>query len=180
MKTLRIILAFLLFSAIALSQNIKDDPRRLLDSMRTEVLIPRLRKYVQQVEKLETQMKSVSQKRQLKEYAREIVKMSNNMEGQVASLYRDYGYPQSNFYFGMGMGPWGFYPGMAAMGYPGNYYYTDLPPVYYDIDKVKDFANNLRFFTWKRNVRRKEQFIEHELEILREETGMAEHPVSVR
>ncbi|MGZ3863516.1 MAG: hypothetical protein ACXVPN_08850 [Bacteroidia bacterium] len=180
MKTYSLIIAFFLSSLIALSQNIKDDPRRVLDSMRTEVIIPRLRKYVQQVEKLETEMKSVSQKRQQKEYAREIVQISNNMENQVASLYRDYGYPQSNFYFGMGMGPWGFYPGMGMMGYPGNFYYTDLPPVYYDIDKVKHFANNLRFFTWPRNVRRKEAFIQHKLDVLKEETGMVEHPVSVR
>src|ERR1700758_2919256 len=152
MRTYKIILAFLLCSAIALSQNRQDDLRRQLDSMRTEVLMPNLGKYVQQLEKYELQMSNTTQKNYVKQYAGEIVQISDAMENQVASLYNSPDYARGNFYFGTGMDPWGFYPGVVMLGYPGNFYYTNLPPVYYDIDRVKHFANNLRFFTWPRNV----------------------------
>jgi hypothetical protein len=180
MKTHKIILVFLLCSAIALSQNRQDDLRRQLDSMRTEVLIPKLRNYVQQVEKFELQMNSVAQKKDLKLYAREIVEVSNVMENQVATLFNSYDYQGGNFYFGAGMGPWGFYPSIVMMGYPGNFYYTNLPPVYYDIDRIKHLANNMRMFTWPGNVRRKETFIKQKVDVLKNETGVNDHPVSVK
>ena len=179
MKTHKIILVLLLSSAIALSQNKQNDPRRQLDSMRIEILMPKLRKYVQQVEKFEVQMNNATQKKYLKQYAREIVQVSNAMEYEVESLYDSYAYQPGNFYFGAGMGPWGFYPSIGMMGYPGNFYYTNLPPVYYDIDRVKRFANNMRFFTWPRNAQRKEAFIQQELDILKSETGY-DHSVSAK
>lgn len=180
MKTYSILLAFLLCGAIALGQNTKDDPRRQLDSMRAEILAPKLRKYVQQVEKFEQQMSHAAGKKQRKEYAHEIAQVSDAMEDQVASLYDGYSSPRGTFYLGGGIGPWGFYPGLGMMGYPGNYYYANLPPVYNDIDRIKRYANNMRMFTWPRNVRRKEVYIKDQLDILKTETASAEHPVSVK
>jgi hypothetical protein len=180
MKTHKIILVFLLYGAIALSQNRQEDLRTKLDSMRTEILIPKLREYVQQVEKFESQMSHTTQKDHLKQYAREIVQVSNTMENQVAALYNSSDYQGGNFYFGAGMGPWGVYPSMVMMGYPGNFYYTNLPPVYYDIDRVKHLANNMRLFTWPGNVRRKETFIQQKLDILKSEAGTKGYPVSVK
>jgi hypothetical protein len=133
---------------------------------------------VQQVEKFESQMNGTTQKKYLKQYAHEIVQVSNAMEDQMELLY-DYNSPRGNFYFGAGMGPWGFSPGLGMMGYPGNYYST-LPPVYYEIDRVKRYANNLRLFTWPRNVNRKETFIHQEIDVLKSETGTNEHTLSAR
>jgi hypothetical protein len=52
--------------------------------------------------------------------------------------------------------------------------------VYNDIDRIKRYANNMRMFTWPRNVRRKEVYIKDQLDILKTETTSAEHPVSAK
>jgi hypothetical protein len=170
MKTIGIITIFILMCSIGMSQNKIRDPVRQLDSLREVILTPKLKQYDQDVEGLTAQINATHDKKRIKVYAKEIAKLSNRFEDDIAVLY-DYAYQRGlrgGFSMGIGAGPW-IYPGMGGWMYPGGYYpggysYAYLPPIYYDVDHIKRYANNMRMFSGSRNVRREVGNIEKRVE----------------
>lgn len=137
------------------------DPLQQLDSLRQVILTPKLKQYDQDVENLTAQISATHNKKQIKVYAKEIAKLSNRFEDDIAVLY-DYAYQRGlrgGFSMGIGAGPW-IYPGMGGWMYggggyyPGGYSYAYLPPIYYDVDHIKHYANNMRLFSGSKNVKR--------------------------
>jgi len=150
----------MLLCGTILSQQNKN-PRRELDSLRQIVIGPKLKLYDQQVEKFTSRINGTKDKHRIKQYAKEIVLVSKTFEDEIAVLY-DNGnsYSRGNVYFGagIGMGPW-IYPGMGGWIYPGSYGYNNLPPLFYDVDRVRKYANNMRLFTGSSNVNKKLGYI---------------------
>lgn len=160
MKKMKIVTIFILLCSIGMGQNRMRDPLQQLDSMRQAILTPKLKQYDQDVENLTAQISATHDKKQIKVYAKQIATLSNRFEDDIAVLY-DYAYQRGmrgGFSMGIGTGPW-IYPGMGGWVYPGGYYpggysYAYLPPLYYDVDRIKHYANNMRVFSGSKNVRR--------------------------
>lgn len=158
MKTIRIILLFVLFSAISLSQNRYKDPRAQLDSLRELVLAPKLEQYDQQVEKYIHLIRNTDDKACIRLYARQLVNVSESMEETIAALYDcGMGSSRGGLYLGAGFGPW--YPGYG--GYLYNYPYDGygydncLPQLFYEVGKVKRSAGKMRVNARRANVTRR-------------------------
>jgi hypothetical protein len=170
MKTIRIILLLLLFSAMSLAQNRYKDPRAQLDSLRSVVLAPKMKLYDQQVEKFTHLIKNSTDKRCIKRYAKQLVNVSESMQETIASLYDcGLGSNRGGLYLGAGMGPW--YPGYG--GYMFNYPYDGygydncLPQMFYEIDKIKRSANKMRLNARHANVNKRVADIDSRMEWLR-------------
>jgi len=173
MRMIQTILICVLLSCIALGQNDKEGARAQLDSMRQLVLIPKLKLYNQRVEKITKMISSTKDKRCVKQYAKNLVQVSETFQDAIASLY-DCGLGgrgRGSVSVGIGFGPW-FYPGFGGYmyGYPYDGYgfgYDCLPPLFYDVEKVRGYAKSIRLRSTPANVSRKLEFIDLQLDLLK-------------
>lgn len=180
----------MLLARITLAQKKEEPAVWKLDSMRQVVLAPKLKLYDQRVEKFTSLISGTTDKKLIKQYAHQLAQVSDAFLDDIASLF-DCGYgPGGGVYMGMGLGPWGFYPGVGGYmySYPYNTYATGgtfdcLPAVYYEVDRVKRYSNNIRFNSSQRNVRKKLEFIQAKMEILKKiesEKPPEAHELSVK
>jgi hypothetical protein len=183
-------MTFLLLASISLAQKKEEPASWQLDSMRQVVLSPKLKLYDQRVEKFTSLISATSDKKRIKEYAHQLAQVSDAFQDDIATLFDcSYG-PGGGVYMGMGMGPWGFYPGVGGYmySYPYNTYtqggtFDCLPAVYYEVDRVKRYANNMRLMTSQRNVRKKLEFIRNKMDLLKKiesEKPPVAHELSVK
>lgn len=163
---------FLLLASISLAQKKEEPALQQLDSMRQVILAPKLKLYDQRVEKFMELISATNNKKLIKAYAKQIAQVSDAFESDIASLF-DCGYGPGNggMYVGTGFGPWGFYPGvggyMYAYPYARNGTFDCLPDVYYQVDRVKRFANNMRLISTRGNVHKKLDLIQKKIELLK-------------
>lgn len=209
MKTLTLIIAFVLSFAISLGQSTPEasgrDPHEQIDSFRNALLAPKLKQYGQRAERLTELIGQSTDKRCTRQLANRLADLSNNFMGEVASLYECYApAPGTDFYVGAGFNPW-YNPGLGGFAvydpfyrpYFGPYYsgygyypysrsgynFDCLPTLFYDVAKVKKYANSMSTFANQRNVSRKLGLIEQRLEMIKQmvPTGEREaEPVSVK
>lgn len=175
MKTINLILIFILFWASMLGQSENREARAQLDSMRQAVLNPKLKLYNQRLEKLTAMINQSSEKRCIKQYARQIVQVSDAFQDNIASLY-DCGldpWQGGGWHMGFGMGPW-FYPGFGWYAYPYGYYpysgyytYDCMPQLFHEVDRIKKYANSMRVLSSRANVSRKMGYLQQEMELLK-------------
>ena len=163
-------MTFILLSAISLGQNRYKDPKAQLDSLRGVVLTPKLEQYDQQVEKYVHLISSSGEKACRKQYAKQLVNVTESMQETIAALYDcGLGSSRGGLYLGAGMGPW--YPGFGgyAFNYPYDGYGYDncLPQMFYELDKIKRSANKMRLNARHANVERRLADIRSRMEWLR-------------
>lgn len=172
MKAVKLMIALMFCGCITLAQSGKEDAKEQLDSLRQLVLAPKLRMYEQRLEKFTSLVARSDKKACIKQYAKQIVLVSDAFQDDLETLYDCHYYPSnSGMYVGMGYG-W-LYPGFGgySYSYPYDRYvgpgYDCLPQLFYEIDRIKRCANSIRLLSSKHNVDKKLNGIRQEIEILK-------------